>query len=201
VTDFDFVVFDLGGVLVEFGGLQAMKRLSGIGDSDELWRKWLGCRWVREFESGRCSAEEFASGVVADWALPVTEDAYLADFSAWIGGPFDGAEELVRDVKQRVGVACLSNTNSAHWEGGAAQWPLLELFDHQFLSFRIGMLKPDREIFDHVANALATVPGRLMFLDDNLINVEAAAAAGWRSFTASGVDEARQVLVAQGVLE
>jgi HAD superfamily hydrolase (TIGR01509 family) len=200
MTEFDFVVFDLGGVLVEFGGVEAMGRLSGIEDADELWRKWLTCRWVREFESGRCSEDEFATGVVADWGLPISGDAYLADFSAWIGGPMTRAEQLVRDVKERVGVACLSNTNSAHWDSGAAEWPLHDLFDHQFLSFRLGMLKPDREIFDHVANALGTDPGRLLFLDDNLLNVEAASAAGWRAFVVRGVDEARQVLVDEGVL-
>ena len=99
-----------------------------------------------------------------------------------------------------AGVACLSNTNSAHWEGGAAEWPLLDLFDYQFLSFQLGKLKPDREIFDHVANVLGADPGRLLFLDDNLLNVEAAAAAGWRSFVASGVKGARAVLVDEGVL-
>ncbi len=179
-----------------------MKRLSGIEDTDELWRRWLGCRWVREFESGRCTAAEFASGVVADWALPISGDLYLADFSGWIGGPLDGAEELVREVKHStdVGVACLSNTNSSHWEGGVAEWPLLDLFDHQFLSFQLGKLKPDREIFDHVADVLGTDPGRLLFLDDNLLNVEAAVAAGWTSFVASGVEGARAVLVDEGVL-
>jgi glucose-1-phosphatase len=201
VTDFDFVVFDLGGVLVEFGGVAAMGRMSGIEDTDELWQKWLRCRWVREFESGRCSADEFASGVVADWELPVTPDAYLADFRSWVGGPMEGAEQLVSDVKQRFRVACLSNTNSAHWDGGASEWTLLELFDQQFLSFRLGMLKPDREIFDHIANVLGTDPGRLLFLDDNLLNTDAAAAAGWRSCVARGVEGARAVLVQEGVLD
>ena len=49
---FDVVLFDLGGVLVDFGGVQAMKELSGITDDDELWHRWLTCRWVREFERG-----------------------------------------------------------------------------------------------------------------------------------------------------
>ena len=46
----DVVLFDLGGVLVDFGGVEAMKELSGITDDDELWHRWLTCRWVREFE-------------------------------------------------------------------------------------------------------------------------------------------------------
>lgn len=46
------VVFDLGGVLAEFGGMESMRRLSGIVDDEELWRRWLTCRWVRRFEGG-----------------------------------------------------------------------------------------------------------------------------------------------------
>ena len=60
----EMVLFDLGGVLLQLQGVPSMRKLSGISSDHELWSRWLGCPWVRRFESGTCSDEEFARGVV-----------------------------------------------------------------------------------------------------------------------------------------
>lgn len=196
----ELVVFDVGGVLVDFGGVEAMAAMARIDDPEELWRRWLGCRWVRAFESGRCSADDFAAGVVADWSLEVTPAAFLESFRGWVGEPLAGAEALVREVARRRPVACLSNTNRDHWDGWLAQSPPLAPIERRFLSFELGMLKPDREVFEHVARSLAIPPARLLLLDDNTLNVQAALAAGFAARRTRGVGEARAALVEAGVL-
>lgn len=197
----EVVVFDLGGVLAEFGGVERMGTLAGLDDNEELWRRWLTCEWVRRFERGSCSPEDFAAGVVDDWGLPVTGEAFLAEFREWLVGPLPGAEELVAETRAAgVPVAVLSNTNKVHWEAGAGRWPLVSMFDRTFLSFEVGMVKPDREIFDRVVDDLGVDPDRVFFLDDNRINVDAARVAGLRSERVVGVSEARQALAAAGVL-
>jgi len=197
---YDVVLFDLGGVLVDFGGVERMKVLAGITDDDELWHRWLTCRWVREFERGGCSPEEFAAGVVGDWALPVTADEYLADFAGWLGGPLPGAGALVDETTAFVTTGCLSNTNALHWDVGFSHWPEIHGLRLRFLSYELGAVKPDREIFDRVAAAVDAPRERILFLDDNLVNVEGAREAGFASMRAKGVAEARAVLVAEGVL-
>jgi FMN phosphatase YigB (HAD superfamily) len=196
----DVVLFDLGGVLVDFGGVERMRELSGIESDDEVWRRWLTCRWVRSFERGDCSAEEFAAGVVSDWDLPITPDEFLHGFCNWIGGPLAGSDELVSAVQSIVPVGCLSNTNALHWERHFSQWSLLHAFDHCFLSFELGMLKPDREVFDRVAEILAVPPSRILFLDDNELNVDGATAAGYQARHVRGVTEAERALRNVGVL-
>ena len=196
----DVVLFDLGGVLVDFGGVEAMKELSGITDDDELWHRWLTCRWVREFESGGCSPEDFAAGVVADWDLSITAEAYLESFANWLGGPLSGAVELLAETNAVVTTGCLSNTNALHWDRSFSQWAVIDALEHRFLSYELRAVKPDREIFDRVADRLDAPRERVLFLDDNLVNVEGAREAGFRSERAKGVDEARAVLVAAGVL-
>jgi putative hydrolase of the HAD superfamily len=199
-ADIDVVLFDLGGVLVDFGGVQAMKDLAGITDDDELWHRWLTCRWVREFERGGCTPEEFAAGVVSDWELPITADAYLENFAGWLGGPLPGAAALVDATNAVVTTGCLSNTNALHWDRHFLQWEVIHQLEHRFLSFELGAVKPDREVFDRVAARLPFARDRVLFLDDNLVNVEGAREAGFRSDRAKGVDEARVVLVQAGVL-
>ncbi len=199
--EIDVVLFDLGGVLFDFGGVQAMKSLAAIDDDEVLWRRWLTCRWVRAFERGDCTASDFARGVVDDWALSMTPDEYLAAFRTWLGGPLDGAHELIRETQQVARVGCLSNTNSLHWPDAERRWPLLGDFDARFLSFEMGCVKPDGAIFDRVADALAVPRARVLFLDDNAINVEGAIAAGFRATRAVGPAEARRALAAAGLLE
>jgi putative hydrolase of the HAD superfamily len=199
-TAIDVVLFDLGGVLIDFGGVAPMKQLADIESDDELWRRWLTCRWVRSFERGECSPEAFATGVVSDWGLPVEAHEFLAAFESWPGGPLAGAEALVESVRAAVPVGCLSNTNILHWESQFRRWPILDGFDFRFLSFEIGVVKPDRELFDRVARMLPAPPDRVLFLDDNAINVDGARAAGFVARRVQGVEEARAVLVDAGLL-
>ena len=196
----DAVIFDLGGVLASFGGVGPMRDLAGVDSDDEVWRRWLTCRWVRRFERGACSPEDFAAGVVSDWALPITPEAFLDGFRTWLAGPFPGAEDLVRAVRKRVPVGCLSNTNSVHWDKSVSQWALVDLFDFRFLSFQLGLLKPDREVFDYVTRAVDTEPERLLVLDDNPLNVEGARSAGFQAAQVRGIEEAKKALVEAGVL-
>ena len=174
----ELVLFDLGGVLIEFGGIESMQALTGIESEVELWRRWLSCPWVRSFERGSCSADEFATGLVGEWQLTVEPAAFLDAFAGWPRGQLPGADTLVAAVRNTVPVGCLSNTNALHWERNFHRWPILDAFDYRFLSFELGVLKPDREVFDRVAERLPAPRDRVLFLDDNAINVDAAATRG-----------------------
>ena len=111
-----------------------------------------------------------------------------------------GAEALVADVAKVVAVGCLSNTNSLHTEERFSQWGIFATFNPRFLSHELGVLKPDRELFDRVAELAGFAPERILFLDDNIINVDGARAAGFAAEHVRGVDEARHALISTGVL-
>ncbi len=200
VATIELVLFDLGGVLIEFAGVESMRALTGIESDDELWRRWLGCPWVRSFERGDCSAEDFAAGMVDEWQLTVAPAAFLDAFGSWPRGPLPGADALVAAARDSVPVGCLSNTNVVHWQRNFGSWPILDAFDFRFLSFELRMLKPDREVFDGVAGLVPSPRDHVLFLDDNAINVDAAREAGFTAVTVRGVAEAREALVTAGVL-
>jgi putative hydrolase of the HAD superfamily len=196
----EIVLFDLGGVLLEVGGVAPMRQLSGIETDEELWTRWLACRWVKRLEAWRCTPEDFAAGVVADWELSVSPADFLATFGAWVNSPFHGALELVSETGSVARVGCLSNTNAYQWDGHFGALPLVGAFEFRFLSFELGLVKPDRAIFEAVAASLPAPPERVLFLDDNAVNVESATAFGFVARHVRGVDEARRALVATGVL-
>ena len=135
----DFVLFDLGGVLVRLGGVVAMQRLAGMTTEEEVWRRWLTCPWVRRFERGKCGPDEFATGLVAEWGLPIEPDGFLTQFRTWPEALFPGAEELVNEVRSQIPVGCLSNTNIVHWADQDSLWGLGKMFDVCFLSHQLGL--------------------------------------------------------------
>jgi HAD superfamily hydrolase (TIGR01509 family) len=196
----DLVLFDLGGVLIRPGGVASMRALSGIDSDEALWIRWLSCQWVRRFEAGRCAPEEFAAGMVADWGLELEPAAFLEEFGRWPEPPFEGALELVDEVQARVPAAFLSNMNSFQWASKYEGIPLTEAFAFRFLSFELGLVKPDAAIFDAVAARLPVPRQRVLFLDDNAINVEAAEGAGFAAEHVRGLDATRVALRAAGVL-
>ena len=191
----DVVLFDLGGVLVEVAGVGRM--LEWLGDqvdADEMWRRWLHSSAVTAFESGRSSAAEFAAALVDELALPVAPAVFLEEFPAWVARLYPGTHELIAELADRYHIACLSNTNELHWPRMEEEFGLGELLQSAFLSYRMGLLKPDPEVFHHVAAELDRPAERILFLDDNILNVEAARAEGLHAYRVRGVDEAQRLL-------
>ena len=193
------VLFDLGGVLVHGVGAEVIRRWLDEESEEAVWRRWLSCPWVRRYERGECSTREFARGMVETWGFEMQPDEFLEQFRAFPRGLFPGARALVENVTPGTRRACFSNTNELHWSDQAEGFGLATLFDQRFLSFEMGLVKPDREAYGYVVDALDLRPDQVLFLDDNEINVEGARAVGLDAHRTVGVDAARDLLRDRGL--
>ena len=75
----------------------------------------------------------------------------------------------------------LSNTNAIHFPVYNKQLndkfqitDLSELFEKAYYSYRLGLRKPDKEIFDLVINENKLHPSETLFIDDSPQHIEAA---------------------------
>ena len=194
-TPIRVVLFDVGGVLVQLSGVATV--LGWVADRwtpAELWHRWLHSPAVRAFETGRCDAETFAAQCVAELELGVAPATFLESFAGWPTGLYPGTHELIARIPGHVTRALLSNSNSLHWPRVEDEFGLGALFEHRFVSHLTGRIKPDRDAFEHVISSLGCDPASVFFLDDNLMNVAAAHAAGMQGAVARGIDEAEQAL-------
>jgi glucose-1-phosphatase len=198
---FDVILFDLGGVLIELTGVAQMNAWTGIATDEELWRRWLTSPGVRSFETGRATADEFAAAMCLEFALPVGVAEFMAEFALWPRRVFPGAHELLGALAARHRLAALSNNNAVHWERISRDMGLGGYFSRSFLSHEIGLIKPDRAVFEHVAEVLACPPGRILFLDDNRLNVEQAIDVGMVAHRVAGVVETAALMLSLGLLE
>jgi glucose-1-phosphatase len=200
-TRIDAILFDLGGVLIELAGVEQMLAwCPGLGSVDELWRRWLHSPAVRSYERGAVSRQVFAAEVIREFDLPVDAETFLAAFASWPRTLFPGATELLATLAPHYRLASASNTNEFHWERFEREWTLGACFHRNFPSFTVGKLKPDAEYFLHVIDALGLSAQHILFIDDNALNVDGAQRVGILARRAVGVDGARAVLAAHGLL-
>jgi putative hydrolase of the HAD superfamily len=139
--------------------------------------------------------------LIEDMKLPVGREQLLREFVEWTLGFFPGALDLVDSVPRRYLRATLCNTNALHWPRLMSDMRLAGAFDHHFASHLTGKLKPDEEAFRHVTESLGCRAEEIVFVDDNRLNVEGALRTGLRAFHVRGVEEARSVLMEEGILE
>lgn len=193
------LIFDLGGVLVEFQGFDALGRLATPSlAAGEIRSRWLGSEAVARFELGHISALEFARRFVEEWGLDTAPDEFLSTFQSWAGPVAPEGIELLRALAPRHRLACLSNCNETHWEH--LQEPVGECFDAAFISFHMGLAKPSRRVFEHALRTLDVAPEQTTFFDDTEENIRVARDLGMRAELVRGVDELRRRLAELGML-
>jgi glucose-1-phosphatase len=196
---FDVLLFDLGGVVIELDGLPIWMELTREPNESVVWERWLRSPAVRRFESGLASAAEFGDEIVTEFALEIPSADFLARFAGWPRGPFPGVLELIGSLRGRFQVACLSNCNELHWPRFLDEMGLAAAFDRHFSSHQLGAMKPDRKIFELAVGELGVPAERVLFLDDNQLNVDGARAAGLHAELAKGPAGIRATLERLGV--
>jgi glucose-1-phosphatase len=195
------VLFDVGGVLVQLSGVATV--LGWVQDRltpAELWHAWLHSPAVRAFETGRTDADTFAATLVAELELGVPPGLFLESFAGWPTGLYPGVPELLARIPTHCTRALLSNSNALHWPRVLDELGLGALFEHRFVSHLTGRIKPDRDAFEHVVSELGCEAGSVFFLDDNLLNVEAARSTGMQAALVTGVSQAEEALLKAGIL-
>lgn len=89
--------------------------------------------------------------------------------------------EYVRDdLHPRYRTGLLSNASS-DWLDQLFTTEQLGLFNDKLLSFEVGLVKPDTEIFALAATRLGVTPDKCIFIDDSITNCDGAVAAGMQA--------------------
>ena len=179
----DAVVFDIGGVLVDWNPRHLYRQLF----DDESEMEW--------FLSEICSLEwHVAHDLGHDIEKSCAELATLhpdhADLiRAWaersedmVSGPIPGTVEILRRLKNAgVPVYALSNMERETFPLRVERFDFLSWFDGYVISGLEGVVKPDPRIFHLLIERFGLEPSRTLFIDDSPVNVDAAIVAGLRA--------------------
>lgn len=196
------VVFDVGRVLVEWDLRHLYAQL--IDDPGELdW--FLGNvvteAWHFEHDAGRELGEMVAErkAQFPDHASLI--DAYATRFADTIPGPVPGTHDLVRALAARgVPLFAITNFAAPFWQEFRAGEPLFDHFGDIVVSGVAKLVKPDPAIFELAARRFGHDPASMLFIDDNIANIEAARALDWQVHHFTAAEALEQDLRERGLL-
>jgi Predicted hydrolase (HAD superfamily) len=135
-------------------------------------------------EGGQITADEFRAEVLKDsrpGCVPADVDRAMAGL---LVGMDPAKVTLLKELAKDYPIYGLSNNNEISvqrmheiYEENGLDWQ--HVFKKEFISSRMKMLKPSREIFDAAAAEIGLPPEEILFIDDSQTNVDGALAAGW----------------------
>lgn len=197
----ELLLFDLGGVLMDFTGSKELGRLLREPLSEaEIRTRWPRCPHLREYEIGAISRAEFTERFIEAWGVRVSEAEFLRAFESWNRGLYPGATELLDELRPHYRLAALSNSNELHWRRNVRVFRIPALFERALASHELRIHKPEKRIYTRALEELRVQPEAVVFFDDNLPNVEAAASLGMEAHHVQGVAETRDCLERAGLL-
>jgi 2-haloacid dehalogenase len=197
------VVFDLGGVLIDWDPRHLYRRLFR-GDEAAVERflsEVCTPEWNEEQDGGRSFAEGIALLQARHPEHVELIAAYRDCWEEMIPGCLDGGPELLAEVK-RAGfpVYALSNWSAETYPIAERRFEFLSRFDGVVISGRVGLRKPDPAIYRHLLDVHALEPTSTLFIDDSERNVRAARAVGLPALHFWGMAQLRSELRALRVL-
>ena len=188
--DITHIALDMGGVVLHIDHDQAVSRFEEIGAAEarEYLNPYHQQGFFGQLEGGQISAETFVAELSRLIGKPLTHEQCLY---AWLGYlkemPQRNLDAIQRLRNEGYRVCLLSNTNPFFFEWAESEafdghgHPIGNYFDSLYVSFRCKLLKPSREIYEHVLRSEGIRPEQLLFIDDSERNTEAAAALGIRT--------------------
>ncbi|KIN76308.1 2-haloacid dehalogenase [Sulfitobacter mediterraneus] len=195
------VVFDIGNVLIEW--LPERFFDAQIG---EARRRAMFAEVDLHGMNDRIDRGETFRDVIYDTAE--TYPQWRAEIQLWhdrwidIAAPvIDHSLRLMRALQRaQVPVFSLTNFGIQTYDLAAERYPFLRQFDGDYISGHLGIIKPDADIYAALETRSGVDPAALLFTDDRIDNINAAAARGWQTHHFTGPEGWANRLVLAGLL-
>lgn len=184
------IVSDMGGVLIQIEWQERISKLLGQSLAlEDLHRLWVNAASTLAFETGQSSLGEFAQAFIQEFNLGISPQQFQHEFLEIVQAPLPDCATVLTALKSQFHLSLLSNTNPAHHAKLQAQFAFFEVFDQLFLSYQVGLMKPDPQIFCRVIEVLGVEPQQIAFFDDGKRNVEVARELGMQAFQVNSPGE------------
>lgn len=195
------VIFDWGGVVenhendlkdLKNAKIRVIRRFNKTLSDDEILN-----RWTYKTKKGISLSTINNEIEVRNWVSMIQKsmninvpyekfkNAYEEEFS--LIRYYKDVVEYAHSLKDRCKIAILSDLILFDKKRIDNQYDLSK-FDKVYLSFEIGVSKPDRRIYEYVLNDLKIPAENILFIDDDINNIITAKKCGWNTCEAFGYD-------------
>lgn len=199
----DTVVFDLGGVLVDWNPRYLFRKV--FSDHREM-EKFLATVATQEWNEKQDAGRPWSIAIEELIAIhPQYENQIRTYHERWpemLAGLMPGTAEVLRDIKSlgTHDLFALSNWSSETFQHAKKMFPELKLFQSILVSGDEKMIKPDPKFFQLLETRHGVVPSRAIFIDDVEKNIVAAESLGYHVHHFKNANDLRLDLVERGIL-
>lgn len=182
------IVFDMGGVLIDFDTERYTAQFVPDAEDRALIRRELfrSVEWV-QMDRGVISDAEAVSAVCA--RLPERLHQAVRDIlDNWHQDvpPLDGIYDLVEELKGKGYCIYLLSNTSARFHSFRKNIPALHFFDGEFISADHHLIKPEPGIYRCFLKKFGLEGEGCVFIDDTPLNVEGAMQCGIKGIVYHG---------------
>lgn len=197
----DVVVFDLGGVLIDWNPRYLYRQLFDDHSAMEHFLSEIcSPQWNERQDAGRPWAEAVAELIARhpDHADMIT--AYHERWREMLGGDIAETVEVLKALKaQQLRLYALTNWSHETFPEARRRFPFLDYFEGIVVSGEERLIKPDPAIFHRLLTRFDITPSRAVFIDDSARNVAVAAEIGFHAVRFVDAHRLRQDLITLGV--
>jgi 2-haloacid dehalogenase len=201
MTEIRHIVFDIGKVLIHYDPHLVFSRFI----PDETERNWFFenvCThdWNVEQDRGRSWEDAEALAIKTHPGHEENIRNFRRYWHEMVPHAYEDSVALMkRLIDKGYDVTMLTNWAKDTFKEAQARFPFLAWPRGVTVSGEIGLIKPDREIYEVHARNFGLEPAASLFIDDSLKNVEAARAAGWQALLFEGAAKLEEDLRGLGV--
>lgn len=184
MNNFKTIIFDLGGVLVDWNPRYVFHEyFDNNEDMEWFFENICTNEWNLNQDKGysmKIATEEKIS------EFPKYKNLISQYYGRWeemLRGEITETVLILNQIKKLNKYKILALTNWSHETFPIAlrKFKFLNHFEDIIVSGIIKMVKPDKEIYNHIINKHNLIPSETIFIDDNLSNIKGAKKVGLRS--------------------
>lgn len=184
---FKAVVFDFGNVIIYIDVPRTFQTFASFtGKKQEAVEKLIAdSQLFKRYETGQFEDDEFREIVRQTLGFPLSDNEIDVAWNSLLLDIPQERIELISALRMKYPIYLLSNTNNIHIKASNCYikrnfngFILHDWFDKLYLSYEMGLWKPEKSIYYTVLKDLKLAPNEVLFLDDNKANIESAKEIG-----------------------
>lgn len=162
------IIFDYGNVICKWDNdIFLEKVFKRSNKSYEYIDNFIFLSGLQDkFELGEISEIDFFRIIKKQCNLSITQKEFFKEYTSRIFENIQSTLALIKKLKKNYKVALLSNTTKVDFDFLIKNLKEFPLFDAVTLSFELGFVKPEKEIFIDSLNKLNLNPDECVYIDD-----------------------------------
>jgi len=196
------VILDIGRVLVEVNLSKGIFKFITLEEDTtdlKILDSLLNDNVFIDFSKGKITPVEFYNNFVDKTNIDLPYDDFIFHWQN-IFAPIAGMEELTELLSKKYEIGILSDIDILHWQRLKNELKIFKKAAKPTLSYEVGYMKPEREIYNIAAKNVNQKPENCLFIDDREPNVKGAIEAGMHAIQFRGVEKLKADLAQLGII-